>query len=91
MLSSLGLSEIIATNTEIRSTSDSSKVFFQPTPVPSIFTIGEMTVEIPAVETVEQIPEMMAKVLTMIIPVGLVVFGIVLVILLIKLVISRAT
>lgn len=61
------------------------EVVFQPTPQ----LVGEVT--IPEITQVEEIPQMMGKVLEMIIPIGLIIFGIGLLILLVRLVISRMT
>lgn len=63
--------------------------FFFPEPIPEIPEIPATT--IPALETVEQIPTAMVEILKLIVPVGLVIFGIVLLISLIKSVISRMT
>lgn len=60
-------------------------VVFQPTPQ----VVGE--VRIPEIQSVEEIPQAMSKVLEMIIPVGLIVLSIGLLIYLVRLVISRAT
>lgn len=60
-------------------------VVFQPTPQ----LVGEVT--IPEITQVGEIPQMMGKVLEMIIPIGLIIFGIGLLILLVRLVISRMT
>ena len=62
------------------------ELFFQKTPV----TVIPETI-IPALETAEQIPTAMVETLKMIIPVGLVIFGVLLLILLTKLAISRMT
>ena len=61
--------------------SNSNEIFFQKTPVTAV--------EIPALETAEQIPEAMATALKIIIPVGLAILVISLIIYLIKCVIYR--
>ena len=52
-------------------------------------TVGQVT--IPAIQQVEEIPQVMTEVMKMILPIGLISFGIFLLILLIRLVISRMT
>lgn len=74
-------------NIDIYNKSDGS-VFFQ---APVTETPETLATTIPALETAEQIPTAMAETLKIILPVGLVIFGILLSILLIKLVISRMT
>ena len=59
---------------------NSSELFFLITPMPEIPETIPETVEIPAVETVEQIPTAMVETMKMIIPVGLVVLSVVLLI-----------
>lgn len=65
-------------------------VFF-PQPVTEIPEQETLTTTIPALETVEQIPVAMIQTLKIVIPVGLVIFGTLLLILLVKSVISRVT
>ena len=62
--------------------------FFRSTP---LMEIPEVETTIPTLETVEQIPEVMIQTVKIVIPVGLVIFGILLLISLIKLVIWRMT
>ena len=72
---------------------EGSEIFFQKTPVvvetPETPEITTPEVEIPALETVEQIPEAMKETMKVVIPVGLVILGIGLVVYLIKFVKSR--
>lgn len=75
-------------NIDIYNKSDGT-LFFQKTLVPEIPEIVGTT--IPALETAEQIPTAMVETLKVIIPVGLVIFGILLLILLVKSVILRMT
>ena len=71
----------IYSNIDVMKGSNSNEIFFQKTPVTAV--------EIPALETAEQIPEAMATALKIIIPVGLAILGIGLIIYLIKYVIYR--
>lgn len=64
--------------------------FFFKTPLTEQPETTPETVEIPAVETVEQIPEMIVTTLKLIIPVGLVVLSVVLVIYLVRRVIYQS-
>ena len=59
---------------------DRTSIFFQKTPV----VVETPEVEIPALETVEQIPEAMKETMKIVIPVGLAILGIGLVVYLIK-------
>lgn len=65
--------------------------FFQITPLMEIPEVETPEMETPILETVEQIPEVMIQTAKIVIPVGLVIFGILLIISLIKLVILRMT
>ena len=69
------------TNVNVYTDETCSKIFFQGSPVTAV--------EIPALETAEQIPEAMATALKIIIPVGLAILVIGLIIYLIKCVIYR--
>ena len=71
----------IYSNIDVMKGSNSNEIFFQKTPVTAV--------EIPALETAEQIPEAMATALKIIIPVGLAILVIGLIIYLIKCVIYR--
>lgn len=71
----------IYSNIDVMKGSNSNEIFFQKTPVTAV--------EIPALETAEQIPEAMATALKIIIPVGLAILVISLIIYLIKCVIYR--
>lgn len=71
----------ICSNIDVMKGSNSNEIFFQKTPVTAV--------EIPALETAEQIPEAMATALKIIIPVGLAILVIGLIIYLIKCVIYR--
>ena len=71
----------IYSNIDVMKGSNSNEIFFQKTPVTAV--------EIPALESAEQIPEAMATALKIIIPVGLAILGIGLIIYLIKCVIYR--
>lgn len=71
----------IYSNIDVMKGSNSNEIFFQKTPVTAV--------EIPALETAEQIPEAMATALKIIIPVGLAILVIILIIYLIKCVIYR--
>ena len=71
----------IYSNIDVMKGSNSNEIFFQKTPVTEV--------EIPALETAEQIPEAMATALKIIIPVGLAILVIGLIIYLIKCVIYR--
>ena len=71
----------IYSNIDVMKGSNSNEIFFQKTPVTAV--------EIPALESAEQIPEAMATALKIIIPVGLAILGIGLIIYLIKYVIYR--
>ena len=71
----------IYSNIDVMKGSNSNEIFFQKTPVTAV--------EIPALESAEQIPEAMATALKIIIPVGLAILGISLIIYLIKYVIYR--
>lgn len=86
-----GHSIVVASGMTIYKLQDIS-IFFQATPVPSQVVIPSETtqVEIPALETVEQIPEMIVTTLKLIIPVGLVVLSVVLVIYLARRVIYQS-
>ena len=84
----ISLNNPIYLNCNVYSDKDKTGFFF-PEPIPEIPEIPATT--IPALETVEQIPTAMVETLKLIIPVGLVIFGIVLLISLIKSVISRMT
>ena len=96
-------SEIIYHSVDVYDCDDYSTIiaegspnFFQVAPPEEVPETPEeipetLTTTIPALETVEQIPTAMVETLKLIIPVGLVIFGIVLLILLIKSVISRMT
>ena len=74
---------------DIYTDSSCSEIFFQKTPVTETPETTPDKVEIPAVETVEQIPVAMMETLKMIIPVGLVVLSVVLVIYLTRRLISH--
>ena len=71
----------IYSNIDVMKGSNSNEIFFQKTPVTAV--------EIPALESAEQIPEAMATALKIIIPVGLAILVIGLIIYLIKCVIYR--
>ena len=71
----------ICSNIDVMKGSNSNEIFFQKTPVTAV--------EIPALESAEQIPEAMATALKIIIPVGLAILVIGLIIYLIKCVIYR--
>lgn len=71
----------IYSNIDVMKGSNSNEIFFQKTPVTAV--------EIPALETAEQIPEAMSTALKIIIPVGLAILVIGLIIYLIKFVIYR--
>jgi len=75
------IGSFIYSNTDIKDID--GNVFFQPTPQ----LVGEVT--IPEITQVEEIPQVVSKVLEMIIPIGLTIFGIGLLILLMRLVILR--
>ena len=51
--------------------------------------VGQVT--IPAIQQVEEIPQVMGEVMKIILPIGLIIFGVFLLILLVRLVISRMT
>jgi len=87
----ISLNNPIYLNCDVYSDIDKTGFFF-PEPIPEIPEVPETpATTIPALETVEQIPTAMVETLKLIIPVGLVIFGIVLLISLIKSVISRMT
>lgn len=69
----------IYSNYDVMNGINGTSVFFQQTPVKEVTAI-----QIPALETAEQIPEAIAKTLMIVIPVGLIVLGTGLVIYLIK-------
>lgn len=85
----LGYSEVIASSADVYY-SGTDNVFFPKTPVPSRVVIHPTLTEIIQQELEELIPTIMSKT-TMIIPIGLAIFSVLLVILLVKLVIWRMT
>lgn len=77
------IKQVIGSSCDIKYMNNSSEIFFQKTPVPLIkVTVGVL-------EGIQEIPQVIMKVVQLIIPIGLVIFGILLLVLLIRWVILR--
>lgn len=77
------IKQVIGSSCDIKIMNSPSEIFFQRTPVPLV------AVRVGVLEGIQEIPQVIMKVVQLIIPIGLVIFGILLLVLLIRWVILR--